>query len=214
VLDYFTPHDQAAMETNNLEIGASGAILVVDQPNTQFPHLIVTAGKEGTIYVINRDNLGHYNPNNDNQIVQSLVRILPNGQQDTGNFSVPVYFNGYIYFAAVNDALKAFQMTNGLLSPGPVSQSSVIYPNRGGSFSISANGAANGILWATQDNTPAGGVLRAYDATNLANELYNSSQAGTRDSLGVAAKFNVPVAANGRVYVVTSGQLIAYGLLP
>jgi hypothetical protein len=213
LLDYFTPHDQAAMEVNNLELGASGPALVIDQPGP-YPHLLVAAGKEGTIYVINRDNMGHYNSSNDNQAVQSLVSILPNGAQDTGNFSVPVYYNGYLYFAAINDTLKAFQMTSGLLSAGPVSQSTAIYPNRGGAFSISANNTINGILWAIQDNTPSAGVLHAYDATNLANELYNSDQAAARDSLGVAAKFNVPVVANGKVYVVTSGQLLVYGLLP
>jgi hypothetical protein len=201
------------MEVNNLELGASGPTLLIDQPGP-YPHLLVTAGKEGTIYVINRDNMGHYNSNNDNQVVQSLVSVFPNGTQDTGNFSVPVYFNGYLYFAAINDTLKSFQMNNGLLSPGPVSQSSATYPNRGGSFAISANNTSNAILWAVQDNSPAAGVLRAYDATNLSNELYNSNQVAARDSLGVAAKFTVPTVANGRVYVVTSGQLVVYGLLP
>ena len=192
LVDYFTPHDQAAMETNNVELGSAGPVLLIDQASGPFPHLLVTAGKEGTIYVINRDNMGHYNPNNDNQAVQTLVNIFPNGTQDTGNFSVPVYFNGFVYFAAVNDTLKAFQMTNGLLSTVPTSQSSEIYPNRGGSFSVSANGTSNAILWAVQDNNPSAGVLRAYDATNLSNELYNSTQAGARDALDVAAKFNIP----------------------
>ena len=214
LLDYFTPHDQANMETNNIELGASGPVLLVDQATGTHPHLLVTAGKEGTIYVINRDNMGHYNANNDNQVVQSLVGILAHGAQDTGNFSVPIYFNEFVYFAACNDTLKAFQMTNGLLSAGPTSQSSEVYPNRGGSFSISANGTNNAIIWAVQDNNPSNGVLRAYSATNLTNELYNSSQAGTRDALDVAAKFNIPTVANGKVFVVSSGRLTIYGLLP
>ena len=214
LIDYFTPHDQASMATNNLELGSAGPVLVIDQPTAPFPHLLVAAGKEGTIYVINRDNMGHYNALNDSQAVQSLVSILPNGAQDTGNFSIPVYYNGYIYFAAINDTLKAFQMTNGLLSSGPVSQSAAIYPNRGGSFSVSASGGNDGIVWAVQDNNPVPGVLRAYDATNLSNELYNSSQAGTRDALDVAAKFNIPVVANGKVFVLSSGRLTAFGLLP
>ena len=214
LLDYFTPHDQNAMATNNLELGAAGPVLVIDQPTSPFPHLLVAAGKEGTVYVINRDNMGHYNPNNDSGAVQSLPNILPNGAQDTGNFSVPIYFNGFVYFAAINDTLKAFQMTNGLLSSVAVSHSSVLYTNRGGSFSVSCNGVSNGILWAMQDNNPANGVLRAYDANNVATELYNSSQAGSRDALDVAMKFNVPVVANGKVYVVTHGQLVIFGLLP
>ena len=69
-------------------------------------------------------------------------------------------------------------------------------------------------MWAVQDNNPSPGVLHAYDATNLSNELYNSSQAGTRDALDVAAKFNTPVVANGKVFVLSSGRLTAFGLLP
>ncbi len=160
--------------------------------------------------------MGHYNPNNDNTAVQVLTGLLnSDGTQDGGNFSVPIYSNGYLYFGAVNDTLKAFQMTNGLLGTTPVSQSSVTYPNRGGSFSLSANGTSNGILWATEDDSPSPGVLHAYNATNLANELYNSNMApGARDSLGLTAKFVIPTVANGRVYIVTQGQLVVYGLLP
>ena len=88
---------------NNLDLGSAGPVMLVDQTTGPYPHLLISAGKGGTIYVINRDNMGHYNSSNDNQIVQSLVGILPNGDQEIGNFSTPVYFNGYVYFAAVND---------------------------------------------------------------------------------------------------------------
>ena len=213
VVDYFTPHNQAAMQSGNLDFSSAGPVLLVDQPGT-YPHLLVTAAKTGTIFVLNRDNLGKYNANNDNAAVQSLVSILPNGTEETGNYSSPVYFNGYVYFAAVSDNLKAFQLTNGLLSAGPTSQTPEIYPNRGGSFSVSANGSSNGILWAVQDNSPSNGVLYAYDAGNLSNELYNSNQVASRDALGLAMKMNVPVVANGKVYVIANGQLVVYGLLP
>ena len=221
VVDYFTPHDQSNMDANDFDLGSAGPVLLVDQTTGPYPHLLISAGKTGTIYVINRDNLGHYNPTNDNQIVQSLVSVLPHGTIGTGNFSSPVYFNGYVYFSAVNDALKAFQLSNGLLSTAPVSQSAAIYPVRGGSFAVSANGNANGILWAIQNlglsaDSDAGtpGVLFAYDANNLANELYDSNQAGGRDTLDAAAKFAVPLVANGKVFVAGQTQLIAYGLLP
>ena len=122
---------------------------------------------------------------------------------------------------AVNDYLKAFQLTNGLLSTAPTSQSAVIYPIRGGSFAVSANGGTNGIIWAVQNNgadpnndTGAPGVLFAYDATNLANELYDTSQAGGRDTLDLAAKFAIPLVANGKVFVAGQTQLIVFGLLP
>ena len=221
VVDYFTPYDQQNMDVNNLDFGAAGPVLLVDQPSGPYPHELITAGKGGTIYVINRDNMGHYNANNDNQIIQSLPGILPHGDQEIGNFSTPVYFNGYVYFAAVNDYLKAFQLSNGLLSTAPTSQSPEIYPIRGGSFAISSNGTTNGIIWAVQNNgtdpnndTGAPGVLFAYDATNLHDELYNSGQAGGRDTFDLAAKFMIPVVANGKVFVAGQTQFIIYGLLP
>jgi hypothetical protein len=158
--------------------------------------------------------MGHFNKGNDNQIVQSLVGILPHGGLEEGNFSAPAFFNGYVYFAAVNDTLKAFQLTNGLLSNGPTSQSLDVYPNRGGAFAVSGNGNTNGVIWAVQDNNPANGVLHAYDAGNLGSELYNTNQAGTRDTLGIASKFSIPLVANGKVFVGAQSQLVVYGLLP
>ncbi|MGH9400497.1 MAG: fibronectin type III domain-containing protein [Terriglobia bacterium] len=220
VADYFTPHDQSNMSSNNLDLGAGGPTLLVDQTSGPYPHLLIASGKTGTIYVINRDNMGHYNPNNDNQIVQSLVGALANGGPEEGNYSTPVYFNGYIYFAAVNDTLKAFRLSNGLLSASPTSQSTVIFPCRGGSFAISANGATNGILWAVRNlgdpnnDATIPGVLIAYDATDLTHELYDSSQAGSRDTMDYPAKFAIPLVANGKVFVAGQTQLIVYGLLP
>ena len=125
-----------------------------------------------------------------------------------------MFFNGNIYYGAVKDNLKIFRFTNGVLSSTPVSQSAVTYPNRGASFAVSANGTSNGILWAVQDNTPSTGVLRAYDANNLGTELYNTTQAGSRDSLGFATKFSIPLVVNGKVFVVSTTQVTAYGLLP
>jgi len=213
IVDYFTPFNQASMQTNNYDFASAGPVLLVDQPGT-YPHLLVAAGKTGTVFVLNRDSLGQYNANNNDQVVQSLISVLPNGTQETGNYSAPAYFNGYVYFAAVSDDLKAFQLTNGLLSAGPTSQSPEIYPNRGGAFSVSANGTNNGIVWAVQDNSPSNGVLYAYDAVNLSNELYNSNQVASRDSLGLAMKMSPPVVANGKVFVIANSQLVVYGLLP
>ncbi len=213
VVDYFTPYDQSYMESNDIDLASAGPVLLLDQPGP-IPHLLIAAGKSGSIYVVNRDSMGQFNPNNNSQIVQTLQSILPNGSLDEGNFSAPAFFNGSVYFAAVNDNLKAFQLSNGTLSSSPSSQSAETYPNRGGSFAISANGTSYGILWAVQDNSPSNGVLTAYDASNLSNELYNSSQAGSRDTLGVATKFSIPLVANGKVFVVANGQIVAYGLLP
>jgi hypothetical protein len=213
VLDYFTPSDQANMEAQDLDLASAGPVLLVDQPGT-FPHLLITAAKTGTIYVVNRDNMGHFNASNDNQIIQSLPGILPHGGLEQGNFSAPAFFNGYVYFAAVSDTLKAFQLNNGLLSNGPTSQSLDVYGNRGGAFAVSGNGNMNGIVWAVQDNNPGNGILHAYDAGNLSNEFYNTNQAGSRDTLGVATKFSIPLVANGKVFVSSQRQLFVYGLLP
>jgi hypothetical protein len=214
VLDYFAPTVQSSLDESNLDLGAGGGLLLPYQPGT-YPHEMVSAGKNGTVYLVNRDNMGHYNASTD-QIIQELVNIFPNNLGiEGGNFGSPVYFNGRIYFGPVAGAVQAFSLTNGLLSTEPTSQSSEVYPQRGGTMAISASGNTNGILWALQSNgTTAPGTLHAYDATNLGNELYNSDQAGSRDTLDIWWKFTTPVVANGKVYVTSVSQLTVYGLLP
>jgi hypothetical protein len=214
VSDYFTPHNQSSMDTGNLDLGSGGLLLLPDQAGP-VPHLMTASGKTGTVYLLNRDNLGHYNPVSDSQIVQSLVNIFPNGTPEPGNDSAPVYFNGTVYYGPINDNLQAFRVTNGMLSTGPTSQTSAIYAYPGASMSASGNGNTNGILWAVRrPSGTAAGVLHAYDASNLATELYNSNQAGSRDTMDIASKFTVPVVVNGRVYVVSNSKLTVYGLLP
>jgi hypothetical protein len=174
--------------------------------------LAISAGKDQNLYLVNRDNMGHYNPSS-NQNLQTLVNIFPNGTPEPGNSSAPVYFNGYVYFSPISDAIKAFQLTNGVLSTAPTAQSSEVYSYPGGSMAISANGNTNGILWVVQRNGFATGILRAYDATNLSNELYNTNQS-SRDTLDVAAKFSIPLVVSGKVFVASQSQLTVYGLLP
>ena len=219
VLDYFTSKDQSTMNSNNWDLSSSGPLLLPDQTGTR-PHLLVGAGKNGTIYVVDRDNMGHYS-NSDSGVVQSLSNIFPNGTPEPGNYSVPVYFNGTVYFGPVSDRIQAFNLTNGLLSTQPTSTSATIYPYPGGILVASSNGMSNGILWAIQRNDSAvaepgsnAATLRAYAMGNLSTELYNSTQAGARDNMGPASKFTVPLIANGRVYVLTQNQLTAFGLLP
>jgi hypothetical protein len=210
VLDFFTPHDQATLDTGNLDLGSGGTLLLPDQPGAH-PHLLVAANKDGTIYLVDRDNMGHYNPNNDSQIVQSFANIFAN----PGNFASPVYFNGAVYFAPINDAVKAFALSNGLLSAGPTSQTAEIYGFPGATMALSANGTSDAILWTVQrKGTGSPGVLRAYAAGNLTTLLYSSEQAGSRDTLDIAVKFGVPAVANGKVFVPSLSQLTVYGLLP
>jgi hypothetical protein len=148
--------------------------------------------------------------------------LLPNGTYHTGNEKAPIYWNGRLYFSAVADRIKSFTMNNGLMSTGPISQSSFVANYPGATLAISANGNASGILWAVQriDMDPTGGgargpgILHAFNASNLGTELYNSAQNTSRDGLDFAAKSAVPVVANGKVYVATNSQLTIYGLLP
>jgi hypothetical protein len=211
VADYFTPEDQGNLDVQNLDLGSGGVLLLPDQPGPH-PHLAISAGKDKNLYIVNRDNMGHYSPSS-NQNLQTLVNIFPNGTPEPGNSSAPVYFNGYVYFSPISDAIKAFQLTNGVLSTAPTAQSSEVYSYPGGSMAISANGNTNGILWVVQRNGFATGILRAYDATNLSNELYNTNQS-SRDTLDVAAKFSIPLVVSGKVFVASQSQLTVYGLLP
>ena len=215
VLDYFTPANQATLDSGNIDLGAGGPMLLPDQPGAH-PHLLVSAGKNGSIDLVNRDSMGHYNATGgDSQIVQTLPNIFPFGTPEPGNYSAATYFNGTVYFSPVADNLQAFTLTNGLLSTSATSRSPEIYPYPGGTTSISSNGTTNGIVWAIQVNgTSAPAVLRAYDATNLGIELYSSDQNTTRDGLDPAAKFTAPLIANGKVFVTSSGRLTVYGLLP
>jgi hypothetical protein len=214
VLDYFTPHNQASLSAANFDLASSNLMLLPDQPGAH-PRLALSAGKNEAIHVVDRDNMGRFNANNDNQIVQSLVNMFPNGTPEPGNYNAPVYLNGTVYFGPVNETLMAFRLTNGLLPPLPTSRTTEVYTYPGGAISATANGSTSGILWAVQRNgSVAPGGLRAYDAANLGTQLYSSDQAGIRDVLDVAAKFSVPLVANGKVYVGSMTQLTVYGLLP
>ena len=214
VLDYFSPSVQSFLDVNDLDLGSGGVLLLPDQAGTNV-HEMVSAGKNGTIYLVDRDNMGQYNMTSD-QIVESIVNIFTNVTGiEGGNFSSPVYYNGNVYFGPVSDNIQAFQLSDGLLSNTPTSRTLDSYDQRGATMAISANGGTNGILWSLQSNgTLAAGILHAYDPGNLANELYNSSQAGSRDTLDAWWKFTVPVVVNGKVFVTSVNQLTVYGLLP
>jgi len=209
VADYFTPYNQQQMDDGDGDLGSGGALVLPDSVGSPaHAHLLVGSGKEGTIYLVDRDNLGHFNPTDDSQIVQELSGAV------TSTFSMPAYFNNQLYYAAQGDFLKAFAFTNGLLISSPVSQSLATFGYPGASPAVSANGANDGIIWVLQtDTAPYGGrgTLHAYDADDLSMELYNSSQAGTRDDPGGAIKFSVPTVANGKVYVAGASRLSVFG---
>jgi hypothetical protein len=194
-------------EGSDVDLGSGGALVLPDltDGSGNVRHLAVGAGKDGHIYVVNRDAMGKFNSSSNN-VYQDLSGVLGNGV-----FAMPAYFNNTIYYGAVGDAIKAFKITNALLSTSPSFQSSnsFIYP--GATPSISANGASNAIVWAAENGPTA--VLHAYDATNL-HELYNSNQAsGGRDTFGTGNKFITPMIVNGKVYVGTTNSVGVFGLL-
>ncbi len=205
--DFFTPYNQGNLDDGDVDVGAGGVLLLPDQQGAHI-HEAIAAGKEGTIYVTDRDNLGQFHSNDNSQIVQSITGQLH------GILSVPAYWNNNVYFGGAHDVLKAFGVSNGLLSTMPTSQSVENFGFPGPTVSISSNGNTNGIVWALQtDSNLHGGneALYALDATNLNNELYDSTQNGSRDNPGGAVKFATPTIANGKVYVGASQRLSVFG---
>jgi len=209
VLDYFTPFNQGDLAAEDLDLGSGGPMLLPDQPGVH-PHLLVVAGKEGRIYALDRDNLGGYSAASDVGAVQEST-----GQLNL-NLSTPAYWQGNIYYISNKDKLKMFTLTDGTLSSSPTSSSLNSYGYTGSTVSVSANGPTNGIVWALDTaafRTAGAAQLYAYDATNVSDELYDSTQAGSRDTLGAANKFAVPTVINAKVYVGTTTELDVFGLL-
>ncbi len=225
VVDYFTPYNQGTLDNDDTDVAAGGLVLLPTLTSGQ--QLLAQQGKQGTIYLLNINNMGKYcinqTPactNTDPQIVQEIMGASP------GIWGSPAYWNGNLYWTGANDSIKAYSFNannSGLISTTPTSKSAQIFAFSAPTPAISANVNTNGILWAldgsADDSTCDGGGsdclgLYAYDATNLANVLYISTQAANnRDSPGVAVKFEKPIIANGMVYVGTQSSVSFYGLL-
>lgn len=220
--DWFSPFNQSDLESRDLDLGSGGVLLLPDQSPGP-AHLLVTGGKGGTLYVINRDSMGHFcssctSTTGDTNIVQSFggFNLI---------FGTPAFWQDKLYLAGTSQKLSIFSFdpSSGQFNTTPTSQSTTTYSGRGTMPSISSQGTSNGIVWAidaTQFGIPGShglgpAVLHGYDANNLATEFWNSSQApNNRDQAGNAVKFSVPTIANGRVYVGTQSTVEVYGLLP
>jgi hypothetical protein len=236
VLDYFTPMDQACrLIPNDLDLASGGPMILPPQAGS-FADELIHAGKGGSpcdlfgsnyavpIYLIDRDNMGKYNPSGD-QDIQTIAGTAH------GYWSSPAYWQSptsqYIYYSGMTsetgngDYLKQYSLTNGVVSSGPVYQTTNLFPV-GSTPSISANGTSNGILWAVErkdilsarpGTQPA--VLYAFSAEDVSIQLYNSTHAAQlRDQPGCANKFITPTIANGRVYLATQNELDVYGIFP
>jgi hypothetical protein len=206
LLDYFTPSNTVAQSNQDLDFGSGGPLLLPDLTDASGTtrHLAVGSGKDANIYVLDRDNMGKFNSGN-------IYQLIP-GELSGGEFGKPSYFNNTVYYGAIGDTLKAFPITNAKLATLPAFQSSTNFAYPGTTPSISANGNTNGIVWAVENGN--GGVLHAYDATDVGKEFYNSNQASNARDHFADNKFITPMVANGRVYVGTPTSVAVFGLLP
>ena len=202
--DYFTPLNTVMESNADTDFGSGGPLLLPDVTDStgKTRHLAVGAGKDSIIYVVDRDNMGKFNSSKNN-IYQQISGAITGGV-----WSKPSYFNGVVYYGSVGDSLKAFPISGGMLATSASSKSSLTLSYPGATPTISANGKTNGIVWIVENGGT--GVLHAYDATNLATELYNSTQS-TNGQFG-GNKFITPMITNGKVYVGTPSSVVVFGL--
>jgi len=204
--DWYTPDEWSDLNSQDEDLGSAGAILI---PNT---NLMLAAGKAGMLYLIQTNSMGHLGPDNTSTVQGVQVNTW-------GLFSMVLWpqTNPIVYEFEPAGSLKAFQIADNQINSTILSQFTPTTSSLHCGLSLSANGTQGGVVWLTtgddsQEGVP--GTLHALDATNLANELWNSNLAGSRDTLGDLAKFAPPAVANGRVYVPTfSNTVVVYGLL-
>ena len=204
VADYFTPFDQASDAINDIDLGSGGPVVLPDIVDGSGIHhrLLVQSGKDGNLYLLNRDNLGKFHSGNNSQIYQELAGALPGGVWSSAG-----YFNGSIYYGSQGGQIRQFPFNAQAKLVGPTSLTNTIFGYPGATPTISSNGNTNGIVWAYERNSNTGqAILHAYDARNLAAELFSSG------NIGEAVKFAVPTVCNGRVYVGTSNSVAVFGL--
>jgi hypothetical protein len=213
VTDYFTSWNTTAQSIADTDLGSGSPLLIPDQIDSTGTarHLMLAAGKDMNLYLLDRDNMGKYNGNvnSTDAIYQELPAVLGHAM-----LSAPVYFNGSIYLAESGGTLKQFTLSSAKLAATPATVSSATYGYPGTSPAISANGSSNAIVWAVQSAPGSAAVLHAYNPANLAVEYYNSTQAAaSRDAFGNGNKFITPVIANGKVFVGTPSGVAVFGLL-
>ncbi len=214
VADYFTPWNQATFQSQDTDVGSGGLLLLPDQTGT-YPHEMLGAGKQGQIYLLNRDQFTAGNNHYDSTNVYDFI-VQTNIGRIKASFDTPAYFNGRIYYASSGDNLKAITLTNGALAGNTIlTNQNRTFSFPGATPSISANGTNNGIVWLIQMPATLGnpGTLVACNATNVATELYTSTNNASRDQLGAAVKFAAPTVADGKVFVGTSNSVAVFGLL-
>lgn len=222
VMDWFTPYNEHCINVADLDLGSGGPMLLPPQGGAH-PNLIVAGGKEGRIYVVDRDNMGKHESGSDSQIVQSInINGSTCGSSSFSTssskriYGAAAYWNGKVYIGSAFGPLRKYNLSNGLLSAGATT--SYVYQasgqrGRGPIPIVSANGNTNGIVWAVEKNySTYAQSMRAFDAVTM-KQLYSTTTNSTRDSLGSGTVFNVPVAVNGKVIVTSSKRVFVFGLL-
>jgi hypothetical protein len=219
--DEFTTFNYKTLNTPDWDLGSGGLLMLPDQPGSH-PHVIIAAGKEGRVTVLNRDSLGGLAPSgstsNTNAVQDFTISSIPQGE---GFWSTAAYWNGHVYDWAGGDdggtpnVGMEFQMNNGVMDTTPDTKTTFTSAFPGATFSISSNGTREGIAWAVKvdqfdSNGPA--VLYAFDANDL-SDIYYESDTKSSDTAGPANKFSVPVVTNGKVYIAAKGEVDVYGLL-
>ncbi|MBV9885280.1 MAG: pyrrolo-quinoline quinone, partial [Acidobacteria bacterium] len=206
--DYFTPSNTVSESSADIDFGSGGPLLLPDLKDSAGAthHLAVGAGKDASIFVVDRDNMGKFSTSS-NAVYQQISGQLPDAM-----FGAPIFFNNVVYIGGVSNSIKALPISNARVATTASSQSPSSYGYPGAMPSISASGATNGIVWAVENAT--NGVLHAYDATNLATELYSSTQAANGRDTFAPNKYITPMVTNGKVYVGTPNSVAVFGILP
>jgi hypothetical protein len=207
VRDYFTPHDQEMLSKKDQDLGSGGPVLLPDQ-NGAHPHLAIVGGKDGNLFVVDRDHLGQYHSGSDD-VVQTV-------KLKGGLLAAPAYWNQHVYVFGDGDVLQQLAVRDGTLEPAHSGSFAPVDP--GATPTISANADRDGIVWTISTRSwevipESLAVLHAYDAADVSRELYSSEQNSDRDRAGISVRFTIPSVANGRVYVGTRGEVDVYGLL-
>ncbi|HXI85401.1 MAG TPA: pyrrolo-quinoline quinone [Verrucomicrobiae bacterium] len=210
VATWFTPYNQAALDASDLDLGSGGTLLL---PTT---NMVVGIGKQGVLYLLNRDDMGGYSTANSDTNVLQEFQAVPSTCCIGPS---PVYWNGpsnqFLFTWTGGDVMKAFNFTGSSIDTNPLAQGNATFTqSRPGGMSLSANlnVPGSGIVWGICNFQ--GGTIVAYDAGNVGHTLWTSQSKASRDSLGSYVKFASPTISNGKVYAPTgANQFVVYGLL-
>ncbi len=203
VSDYFTPGNEKTLEETDGDLGSGGPLLIPD-------HFLFVGGKDGSVYLLDRDRMGKFDPAANRGAVQTM-------KAPGLVMGASAYWNGHVYSLWSNDVVKEFAFANGRLSAAPVSKGTHVFTDPGATPTISANGTTDGVVWVVETRTWNGAdrhaILHAFDAADVGTELYSSESNGARDRAGTALRFAMPTVVAGRVYVGTKGEVDVYGIL-